>query len=174
LTVIEYAAAVFTILKAFATYAYVAILGLLTGSAAWRCGPELAERIAVSDSRWVVITEAYSCSAVDPGKLVIFAEDLGSHERVNLLELNAEDDTHVEDLGSRRIQISLSNLVDIKSQAFAFGPYEVTYRYLPFDDPDTRRRYQELVKNPQDPALNKWLDDYFAGKSRPDIPRAPD
>jgi hypothetical protein len=146
--------------------------GLSIASAADHCGPELAERVAIPNSRWVVSTQVFRCSATDPGELEVVAEDFGSKRRVSILYLNGSVDTHVEYLGGDRIQISLPNLVAIKSQGRSFGPYQITYRYLPSDDPQARESFQRWVKNPKDPIANKWAEDNIVDKIQPGIPRS--
>jgi hypothetical protein len=153
---------------------YLAALGLYGWSnsvAAARCGPELAERVAVPNSGWVVSTEAFRCSAIDPGELEVFAEELASKQRVKLLILNGMAETHVKYLGDNQVQISLPNLVAIKLQEFSFGSYDVTYRYLPSDDPNARANFQRWVANPQDPTANKWYEENILNKFHSGVPR---
>jgi len=113
------------------------------------------QSVALPDSQWKVITQECSTSALDSGVVEIFAEDAESNQRITLLFLIHIDDTHVEYLGDHRVQISLNNLSEIESQAFSFGPYEVTYRYLPIDDPEARANFQNWYKNPHDPISDK-------------------
>ena len=150
----------------------IVLASLSTAAIAARCGPELAERIAIPDSLWIVSTLVYRCSAIDPGELEIVAEDPQTNQRVNLLVLNGESDSHVEYIGNHHIRISLPNLVAIKSQKFSFGPYEITYRYLPSDDPEARSNFEKWIQNPKDPAANKWYEENILNKIQPGVPRA--
>jgi putative component of membrane protein insertase Oxa1/YidC/SpoIIIJ protein YidD len=137
-----------------------------------RCGPELAERVAMPDSSWVVVTQVFRCSAIDPGGMEIVAEDKETGQRVDLLVLNGEEDSQVEYVGPHRVQITLPNLVAIKSQKFSFGAYDITYRYLPADDPEARLNFQKWVENPKDPAANKWYEENILSKFHPAVPGA--
>lgn len=143
-----------------------------TAAIAARCGPELAERVAIPDSPWIVLTQVFRCSAIDPGELEIVAEDPQTNQHVDLLVLNGEADSHVEYMGNHHIQISLPNLVAIKSQKFSFSTYEVTYRYLPSDDPEARSNFEKWIQNPKDPAANKWYEENILNKIQPGVPRA--
>ena len=158
--------------KFLAAYLSALVAGLSTSVLAARCGPELAERVPVSDSSWIVLTEVYRCSTIDPGQTEVVAEDVRSKERVKILLLNEEVDARVEYLGNRRIRISLPNMVDIKLQEFALGPYEISYRYLPADDPGERSSYQKWVRNPTDPAANEWYEKHILSKIQPGVPRS--
>ena len=131
------------------------------------CGSQIEERVQIPDSQWVVSTQIFSCGGLDGGRLEIFAEDSASKERVDILALGSADDTHVEYLGGNRVQISLFNLAIIKSQRFSFGPYQVTYRYLPRDDPEERANYQRWLSNPNDPVAKKWHDETIMDKFYP-------
>jgi len=133
------------------------------------CGPDLAERVAVPDSPWIVFTQVYRCSALDTGEMDIIAEDSQTKQQVKLLVVD-EVESHVEYIGDRHIRISLPNLVAIKSQKFSFGPYEVTYQYLPFDDPEARANYARWIENPNDPAANKWYEDNILTRIQPGVP----
>jgi len=133
------------------------------------CGPDLAERLAIPDSPWIVFTQAYRCSAIDRGEMDIIAEDSQTKQQVKLLVLD-EEESHVEYIGDHRIRISLPNLVAIRSQKFSFGPYEVTYQYLPFDDPEARANFVKWVKHPDDPAASKWAEENILNKIQPGVP----
>lgn len=140
-------------------------------SAVARCGPELAERVIIPKSDWVIVTEAFRCSAVDPGELEIYAEDRTKKKRTDLLILNGVEDTHVEYLGSNAIQISLPNLVSIKSQRTSFEGYLVEYHYLPHDDPEARRQYKNWIANPTDPQAHQWYEENILNKIIPGMRR---
>jgi hypothetical protein len=149
------------------------VSSVTAGISADRCGPDLAERVTVPNSGWIVLTEAFRCSAIDPGELQVIAEDVETRQRVNILILNGISDTHVEYLDDHRVQVSLPNLVAIKLQRFSFGRYHVTYRYLPSDDPDMRTNFQRWITNPRDPIANKWYEDNIRNKIQSGVPRAP-
>jgi hypothetical protein len=102
----------------------------------------------------------------------IVAEDKETGQHVDLLVLNGEADSHVEYVGPRHVQITIPNLVAIKSQKFSFGAYDITYRYLPADDPEARSNFQKWVENPKDPAANKWYEDNILSKFHPGVPGA--
>jgi hypothetical protein len=92
-----------------------------------------------------------------------------SHRALETI-LNGVEDTHVEYLGDNRVQISLPNMVAITSQRFSFGPYQITYRYLPSDDPEERANYQRWIKNPDDPVATKWSEDNMRSKMHFGLP----
>ena len=148
-------------------------LSFLVGSCPRCCGaPELAESVAVPNSEWVVLTQVFRCSAMDGGALEIFAEDVKTKQHVTILYLNSEEDTHVEILGDDHIQISLPNLVHIKSQAFSVGPYEITYKYLPSNDPEARAIYTKWLEDPSDPVASSWVEENIWSKNQPGVPVA--
>ena len=134
------------------------------------CGPDLAERVAIPDSPWIVFTQAYRCSAIDTGEMDIIAEDSQTKQQINILVLDDEAESQVEYIGDHRIRVSLPNLVVIRSQDFSFGPYEVTYQYLPFDDPEARANFVRWIKHPDDPAANKWGEENIVNKVQPGVP----
>src|ERR1039458_10720494 len=99
--------------KLIFAWLWLLLAGLPGASAADRCRAQLAQRTAVPNSGWVILTQVFRCSAIDPGELKVVAEDRGSKQRVSILDLNGSADTQVEYLGDNRIQISLPNLVAI-------------------------------------------------------------
>jgi len=153
---------------AFALCVGLAIV--LRAATAGLCGPDLAERVAVPDSPWIVFTQVYRCSAIDTGEMDIIAEDSQTKQQGKLLVLDDEEESHVEYIGDHHVRISLPNLVVIRSQKFSFGPYEVTYQYLPFDDPEVRANFVRWVKNPNDPAANKWYEENILNRIQPGVP----
>lgn len=160
-------------LKARAVRLWFAIGALALSSSACSC-PELDERVEIPNSVWVVSTEGTSCGALDSGSLTVFATDIESKRRIDLLVLGADEQTHVEYLGGNHVQISLPNLTSIRLQAFSFGPYQVTYKYIPSDNPEARANYQRWVANPQDPIAKKWYEDNIEGRMHSGIPHAPE
>jgi hypothetical protein len=160
--------------KLIFAWLWLLLAGLSGASAADRCRAQLAQRTAVPNSGWVILTQVFRCSAIDPGELKVVAEDRGSKQRVSILDLNGSADTQVEYLGDNRIQISLPNLVAIKSQANSFGPYQVIYRYLPSNDPEARGNFQRWVGNPIDPIAHKWYEENILNKIQPGVPHAPE
>src|SRR5271166_2068258 len=142
------------LVHAIATVPWALILGI--AFAGPPCGPEPAERVDIPGSTWVILTQVYRCSVVDPGRLEIVAQNTRSNEKQPILTLNAEEDTHVEYHPEGYLTVTLPNLVEITSQADRFNRYRIEYNYVPKDDPGERSKYVYWLHHPNDPDADAW------------------
>jgi hypothetical protein len=138
------------------------------GWAAPQCQTELAERVKIPDSDWVVLTEVFKCGRLitKPGLMKIIAEDAVTHQRVELIKFGEETESTVV-ITNHEIVITVPNLVDIISAVSVFQDYTVSFRFTPKDVPEERRNYQFWVHNPSDPRAKEWCRTKF-------VPTAPD
>lgn len=142
------------LLHAIATTPWALILGIIfTGPF---CGPEQAERVGIPGSAWIIVTQVYRCSVMDPGRLEVFAQNTHSNKRQPILTLNTEENTHVEYRPEGYLAITLPNLVEITYQVDRFDHYRIEYRYVPKDDPGERSKYVYWLHHPNDPDADAW------------------
>ncbi len=153
-------------------FVWIAIAALVTK--ACTCGPVPDDRVEIPNSNWFVGSEIYSCGAADAGELHVFGANAEAKRRIELLDISGVENINIEYLGGNHIQITLPNLIDIRSQAFSFGPYQVTYKFLPSDDPEARANYLKWLNNPEDPAAKKWHENTIDSQMHAGAPHAPE
>jgi hypothetical protein len=158
--------------RAGMAFVWIAIAALV--NKACSCGPVPDDRVDIPNSNWFVASEIYSCSAADAGELLVFATNIEAKRHIELVDISGVENINIEYLGGNHIQITLPNLIDIRSQVFSFGPYQVTYKYLPSDDPKARANYLKWLINPEDPAAKKWHENTIESQMHSEVPHAPE
>jgi len=135
-----------------------------TSTAKANCNPDLAEKLLIPHSSLTVYTVVRNCSVTDVGVTKIYLADNVTNKKYMILELGEEADTHVLYSNDGKLIIRLPNLIDIKTKKDSVAGIPVSYEFLPSDNPEERRNYQNWLRHPNDPASQKWYKNNFLGK----------
>lgn len=127
------------------------------------CGPEIAEKVPINDSKWVIVTKVYRCSVMDPGRMEIDAVRSDDGKSVGIAAFNEETESTVSVIGSG-IFIRVPNLVDMEKKIDYFGSMKINIVYLPYDDPKERENYRFWLRHPDKVSAKKWYSEKFEGK----------
>jgi hypothetical protein len=81
------------------------------------------------------------------------------NEIVTVAVIDSPANTSLSVNGSNNLVITLPNLVSISDEKREFGGVRVVYNFQPYDDPDKRAKFQQFMRNRNDPDAKKWYCD---------------
>jgi hypothetical protein len=153
--------------------AAVCLLLLGTAHPAFCCPEDIAERVVVPNSSWVVEAIVSSCSALDAGTMQIVAKNATADATVLLAKFGEIATTKLKMKDSHELVIELPNLVDMVESHDHFVNVKVMFKFDPRNDPVARSNYQLWLHDPNDPRAVEWFRQNIQGRIVPGITGAP-
>ncbi len=111
----------------------------------------------ISESLWTIDSWGQACGFGVTGGMEIRAANEKTGETVTIVQLaDIITNIAVSSNEPRSVIITLPNLVDVIASANEFADVKVSYRFIPYDDPEARSAFQNWKHHPDDPRARHW------------------
>lgn len=133
------------------------VLALIGWKAIWAdCVSDLASRVVIPQTDWVVVTKEYRCAAFGNGTTTISAVNAKTKKEVEIAFIDDVEYIELSSSSNSEVSIKLPNFVDLIRQRNDFEGIRLRYEFFPKDDPKARKEYQFWFHHPNDPHAVEW------------------